>query len=86
MLRGVAGFVLADRLSTRWSVLTRTTLYWVMLLVALGSVALYADVALRPPKSTPAARFVMVPVGSWLLMAIVISIAAFASKRVAPQR
>jgi len=59
-----AGLMLADRLSKRWAVLSGTTLYWVMLIVALSSVALYADVALRPPKSTPAARFVMVPVAS----------------------
>lgn len=52
-----------------------------MLIVALASVALYADVALRPPKSTPAFRFVMVPVASWLLMAIVLSISALASKK-----
>lgn len=66
-----AGFMLADRFSKRLTVLSGTTLYWVMLTVALGSVALYADVAVRPPKATPAARFVMVPVASWLLMAIV---------------
>lgn len=81
-----AGFMLADRLSKRSAVLSGQTLYWVMLIVALGSVALYADVALRPPKATPAARFVMVPAVSWLLMAIAFAIAAFAAKRAMPQR
>ena len=36
--------VLADIVSKRWSVLTRATLYGVMLILTLGSLAFYGDV------------------------------------------
>jgi hypothetical protein len=41
--------VLAHVVSKRWSVLTRATLYSVMLVLTLGSLAIYGDVALGPP-------------------------------------
>jgi len=74
------GLVLAVMVSKRWSVITRATLYGVMLIVAIGSLALYGDVVLRP-RPQPAARFLVVPLGSWLLMTIVVAIAALISGR-----
>jgi biotin transporter BioY len=74
------GLVLADMFSRRWSVITRATLYGVMLILTLGSLALYADVVLRP-RPQPAFRFLVVPLGSWLLMTIVVPIAALISGR-----
>ena len=72
--------VFALIVSKDWSVLTRATLYGVMLILTLGSLALYGDVVLRP-RSQPAFMFLVVPLGSWLLMAIVVPIAAFVSRR-----
>ena len=72
---------LADRVSKRWSVLTRATLYSVMLVVALGSVATYGGVAFGSPRRTPAAVFLVVPVGSSLLAAIAVPLAALISGR-----
>ena len=72
--------VLADIVSKRWSVLTRATLYGVMLIVALGSLAFYGDVVWRP-RPQPAFMFLVVPLGSWLLMIIVVPIAALVSSR-----
>src|SRR5713226_10313812 len=40
--------VLADVVSKRWSVITRATLYGVMLILTLGSLAIYGDVVWRP--------------------------------------
>jgi hypothetical protein len=71
--------VLADMVSKRWSVITRATLHIVMLVVALGSLALYWDVVLRP-RPQPAFMFLVVPFGSWLLMMIVVPIAALISR------
>ena len=73
--------VLADVASKRWSVLTRATLYTVMLVLAVGSLVAYGDVALGPPRSKPAFVFVVVPPASWLLIGIVLSIAALVSGR-----
>jgi len=73
--------LLADMISKRWSVITRATLHSVMLVITLSSLAIYGYVVLRPRESTPTSVFVVVPPGSWLLMAIVVPIAAFISRR-----
>ena len=72
------GLAVADRVSTRWSALTRTTLYGVMLVVTLASVAIYGAVVWRP-AGTPAFTFLVVPLASWLFMTIVVSTAALIS-------
>jgi hypothetical protein len=74
------GLALIDMASKRWSVITRTTLYGVMLILTLGSLALYGDVVLRP-RPQPAFMFLVVPLGSWLLITIVVPIAALISRR-----
>jgi hypothetical protein len=73
--------VLADVVSKRWSVLTRATLYCVMLVLTLGSLAIYGDDALRPRRAQAGFVFVVVPLASWLLIAIVVPIAALVSRR-----
>ena len=45
-------------------------LYSVMLIVTLGSVAMYAVVAFGPPRSKPASMFLVVPFAAWLLIAV----------------
>ena len=74
------GLVLADIVSKRWSVITRATLHSVMLILTMISLALYADVVLRP-RPQPAFMFLVVPFGSWLLMTTVIPVAALISGR-----
>ena len=71
----------ANMVSKRWSVLTRSTLYCVTLVITLGSLAIYGNPALRPAGSANAFVFVAVPPVSWLLMAIVVPIAALISGR-----
>ena len=72
--------LLADMMSKGWSIITRATLHIVMLVIALSSLALYGDVVLRP-RPQPAFLFLVVPLGSWLLMTIVVPIAALISGR-----
>ena len=74
------GLLVAHSMSSRWSPLTRTTLYIVMLVVAVASVAVYADVAVRP-RAQPAFMFLVVPLGSWLPILIAIPVAALVSRR-----
>jgi amino acid transporter len=81
VLSPFVALVWASVASKRWPVVTRTTLHSLMLVITLSSLALYGDVVLRPPRSTPAARFLLVPLGSWLLMTIIIPIAALISGR-----
>ena len=77
VLAPFAALLYADRVSNRWSAPARTTLYRVMLIVAVVSLALYADVVIRPPARTPAARFLMVPVAAWVLMAVAAAASRF---------
>jgi hypothetical protein len=70
----------ANVASKRWSIITRTALHSVMLILTLGSLAIYGHDALRPRKAQAAFVFVAVPPASWLL-AIVVPIAALISRR-----
>jgi len=72
----------ANTLSKRWSVLTRWTLYCVMLVVTLGSLAIYGEwVDVRPPGSANAFLWVIVPPASLVFITIIVGIAALLSGR-----
>jgi hypothetical protein len=73
--------VLADVVSQASSVPTRTTLYGMMLILAVVSPAIYGAVALGPPRPQPAFWFLMVPFASCLLLAIAVPLARFVSDR-----
>jgi hypothetical protein len=62
------------------SIPTRVTLYILMLVITVGSLVAYSGV-LTPPDAKPAGIFLVVPFISWILMAIVIPIASFLSRR-----
>jgi len=81
VLSPFVALVLANMASKRWSVLTRATLYSLMLVLTLGSLAIYGFVALGPPRAKAAFVFVVVPPASWLLIAIVVPMAGLISDR-----
>jgi hypothetical protein len=81
VLSPFVGMLFATILSKDWSALTRTTLYGVMLVLTVSSLSIYGDVALGPPRPKTAFAFVVVPLASWLLIAIATSIAALISRR-----
>ncbi len=70
----------AIKRSTRWSLLTRATLYWVTLVVTLGSLAFYGGVISPPAGSANAFVFVAVPAASVLILVIAVSMAALISR------
>jgi hypothetical protein len=79
VLSPFVALVFANIASKGWSVITRATLYSVMLVLTLGSLAIYGDVALAPLTAKTVPVFVIVPPASWLLIAIVVPIAALVS-------
>ena len=81
VLSPFVGLVLATEVSKRFSVLTRTTLYGVMLVLSWVSLAIYGFVALNPPGPKPAFAFLVVPLGSWLLIAVLIPITTILAGR-----
>ncbi len=73
--------VWANVVSRSWAVLTRATLYVVMLVISFGSLAIYGALAFGPLRAKTGFVFLVVPAASWLLIAIVIPIAALISGR-----
>jgi len=73
--------VLTNLVSHRWSVLTRATLNVTMLVITLGALAIYGDVAFGHTKAKIGFVFLMVPLASWLLIAVVVPIAALVSRK-----
>ena len=77
------GLAWADRVSGRWAPATRATLHYLMLVVAIGSLAIYIyDVATSYGR---AVLFVAVPIGAWLLILVVLPLAVFAGRRSTPR-
>ena len=81
VLSPFVALVFANIASLGWSVITRATLYSVILVLTLCSLAIYAYVALGPLGAKTVPVFVVVPAASWLLITIVVSIAALISGR-----
>lgn len=71
----------ANVVSKRWSALTRMTLFSVIFVVTLGTLATYGDNALGHRTAHAAFVYVIVPPASWLLIAIALPIAAVISGR-----
>jgi len=82
VLAPFVALALANIVSKGWSVITRATLYRVMMVLTLGhwpyTEMLHWD---RSPRAKTAFVFVVVPPASWLLIATVVSIAALISRR-----
>ena len=67
----------AITVSKRWSALTRGTLYYVTLIVTLGSLATYGEwVHLKPPGSANAFLWVIVPPASLVFLTLIVGTAA----------
>ena len=73
--------VWANLVSTRWTDRTRATLHGLMLVLTIGTLAIYGAVAFGPPRAQAAFVFVVVPPASWVPIAIVVAIARRISGR-----
>ena len=80
VLSPFVGELVMASVARRWTVRVRLALQWATLLIAVASVAIYADAVIRPPASTAAFRFVVTPVASWLLIAAVLTVTAFTNR------
>jgi|SRR5690348_4254424 hypothetical protein len=81
VLSPFVALVFLNFISKDWSVITRATVYSAMLVLSLGSLAIYGRVALEPPRAKTAFVFVVVPPSSWLLMALAVLVAALVSRK-----
>ena len=81
ILSPLIALVLAEVVAMRWRIFGRTTVYGLMLVVASGSMIIYevdVFIPLSPRKGFP---YALVPAVSWLLILIVLVIAAFRGRR-----
>jgi hypothetical protein len=67
--------------SNRWTVVVRMPLYVVMLVVSLASVPIYGGVAFGHVRAKVGFVFLVVPLISWLVIAIALAIATVVSRR-----
>lgn len=67
--------------SNRWTVVVRAPLYVVMLVVSLASLSIYGSVAFGHLRAKVGFVFLVVPLASWLVIAIAVSIATVVSRR-----
>ena len=70
-----------NALSKSWSDLSRATLYWMMIVVAVISLAVYIPFGTGPIRPKPAAPFVGIPPLQWILIIAALLIAAGMSRR-----
>jgi predicted dienelactone hydrolase len=86
VLSPFVALAIANRASKRWAVSTRVALHSVILILTVGSLAIYGNAVSIPADSRHAFPFLIVPLGSWLLMTTVILMAALMSRKVSSVR
>jgi hypothetical protein len=78
--------VVASSVSKRWAAVTRATLYTAIVVVVLSSLAIYGDVAFGYAKVKVGFIFLVVPLASWLLIAVAVATAALIASRQSRRR
>jgi hypothetical protein len=81
VLSPFVALVLANMVSKRWSVLTRATLYVVMMVITFGSLTIYGALVYGHLRAKTGFIFLVVPAASWLLIAIAALISGRPSRR-----
>ena len=70
VLSPFVGLFFATKTSNRWIITARTLLYWLMIILAIGSLVAYSG-ALIPPGTKGAFVFLVAPFTSWVVIIIV---------------
>ena len=68
------GLFISNKISSRWTAPARTLLYWLMIILTIGSLVSYSG-TFNTPETKNAFIFLIFPVISWLLIVIVFLIA-----------
>lgn len=85
VLSPFVGFVLANVVSKRWSTPARATLSVVMLVITMASLAIYGAVAFEYTTLKVGFVFLVVPLASLVIIAIVVTVAKLISDRRTPR-
>ena len=80
VLSPFVGLFITNKFSNRWTGNARSSLYWLMIILTIFSLVAYGG-AFNTPRTKNAFVFLVVPLISWLLIAIVILIARRLSRK-----
>ena len=72
--------MVANGMGKRWSFVTCMTIYFLMLFVTIWSLIIYGGV-LNLSETKPAFKFLIVPLISWILIAVVIPVTELLSRK-----
>ncbi|MEP6555851.1 MAG: hypothetical protein ABJB11_20010 [Ferruginibacter sp.] len=74
VLSPFVGLFISNKISSRWTVPARASLYWLMIILTIGSLVAYSG-AFNTPETKNAFIFLIFPLISWFLIVIVFLIA-----------
>ena len=74
ILSPFVGLFISNKISNRWTVPARTSLYWLMIILTIGSLVAYSG-AFNTHETKNAFIFLIFPLISWFLIVIVFLIA-----------
>jgi len=80
VLSPFAGLFLATKIPNRWIIPGRVSLYWLMIILAIGSLVAYSGV-LIPSGTKGAFIFLVTPFTSWIVITIVFLISRIRTTR-----
>ncbi|MEO6229890.1 MAG: hypothetical protein ABIP10_07170 [Ferruginibacter sp.] len=74
VLSPFVGLFISNKISNHWTVPARASLYWLMIILTIGSLVAYSG-AFNAPETKNAFIFLIFPLISWFLIVIVFLIA-----------
>ncbi len=80
VLSPFVGLFISNKISNRWTVPTRTLLYWLMIAITISSLVAYSG-AFNTPETKNAFIFIIFPIISWFLIVTVFLIARKSSNK-----
>lgn len=74
------GLFISSKISKRWTVTTRSLLYWLIIVLTIGSLVAYSG-AFNTPQTKNAFIFLIVPLISWILLIVAVLTARRLSRK-----
>lgn len=71
VLSPFVGLFILNKISKRWTVTTRSLLYWLIIVLTIGSLVAYSG-AFNTPQTKNAFIFLIVPLISWILLIVAV--------------
>ncbi len=80
VLSPFVGLFISNKISKRWTVTTRSLLYWLIIVLTIGSLVAYSG-AFNTPQTKNAFIFLIVPLISWILLIVAVLTARRLSRK-----